>query len=53
MEVVKDLTAEECLLALRRFIATRGLLLCITSDSALRLKLSLNVLTGLYILSKE
>lgn len=44
MEMVKDLTAEECLLALRRFSATRGKPMKIYSDNASLFKLTSEVL---------
>lgn len=48
LEMVADMTAEECLLALRRFIAARGLPRCIVSDNALYFKLSAEVLSSPY-----
>ncbi|XP_063389850.1 uncharacterized protein LOC134675515 [Cydia fagiglandana] len=48
MEVVKDLTAEECLLALRRFIASRGKPTMILSDNATQFKLTSELLTNSY-----
>ncbi|XP_063543760.1 uncharacterized protein LOC134752112 isoform X2 [Cydia strobilella] len=44
MEVVKNLTADECIMALRRFIATRGVPVTIVSDNALYFKLSSEIL---------
>lgn len=46
MEIVRDLSAEECLLAIRRFIASRGVPVLITSDNASQFKISAEVLTG-------
>lgn len=48
MEVVKDLSAEECLLAIRRFVAVRGLPKLIVSDNATQFKLTADVLTSDY-----
>ncbi|XP_063369415.1 uncharacterized protein LOC134657457 [Cydia amplana] len=44
MEVVKNLTTDECLMALRRFMATRGVPVAIVSDNALYFKLSSEIL---------
>ncbi|XP_063385528.1 uncharacterized protein LOC134671600 [Cydia fagiglandana] len=44
MEVVKNLTADECIMALRRFMATRGVPVAIVSDNALYFKLSSEIL---------
>lgn len=46
LEIVKDLTAEECTLALRRFIAARTLPQPIISDNATQFKLTAEVMTG-------
>lgn len=35
MEIVKDLSAEECVMVIRRFVAARGLSQVITPDKAL------------------
>lgn len=48
LEVVNDLTAEECLLALRRCIASRGLIKKIISDNALYFRLTSEVLSSPY-----
>lgn len=48
MEVVKNLTADECLLSLRRFIATRGVPTLIVSDNALQFRLTSEVLSNPY-----
>ncbi|XP_048006827.1 uncharacterized protein LOC125242157 [Leguminivora glycinivorella] len=48
MEIVKDLTAEECLLALRRFIASRGKPKMILSDNAPQFKLTSELLASPY-----
>lgn len=48
MELVKDLTAEECLLALRRFTAARGLPKKFFSDNSTYFKLVSEVLTSPY-----
>lgn len=40
LKLVKDLTAEECLLALRRFISVRGLPKKIISDNTCQFKLT-------------
>lgn len=53
MEVVKDLSAEECVLALRRFVSTRGLPHYIISDNALQFKLTADVLTSPYCVVNE
>ena len=53
LEVVKNLTAEEFLLALRRMIAARGVPVFITSDNATQFKLSAEVLTGPYCLKNN
>ncbi|XP_048002611.1 uncharacterized protein LOC125239152 [Leguminivora glycinivorella] len=44
LEVIKNLTADECIMALRRFISTRGIPLAIVSDNALYFKLSSEIL---------
>lgn len=46
MEVVHNLTAEEFNLAIRRFIAVRGLPVLITSDNATQMKLMADVITS-------
>lgn len=48
LEVVRNLTAEECLLSLRRFIASRGKPSLITSDNALQFRLTSEVLIDKY-----
>ncbi|XP_073956197.1 uncharacterized protein [Choristoneura fumiferana] len=48
LELVNDLTARECLLALRRFTALRGVPNTIISDNALYFKLVSEVLTSSY-----
>lgn len=48
LEVVNDLSSEECLLAIRRFVAVRGLPKSITLDNALQFKLTSDVLTNNY-----
>lgn len=48
LEIVHDLTAEECLLALRRFTANRGVPKKIISDNALYFKLTSEVLNTPY-----
>lgn len=53
LEVVRDLTAEEGLLALRRFIATRNVPTVITSDNATNLKLMSEVMTQPYCINKK
>lgn len=53
MEVVADLTAEECLLALRRFVASRGVPETISSDNALQFKLTADVLTSQYCVTNN
>lgn len=46
MEVVRDLSSEECLLAIRRFVAVRGLPQLIISDNATQFKLTSEVLSS-------
>ncbi|XP_063635169.1 uncharacterized protein LOC134805902 [Cydia splendana] len=53
LEVVRDLTAEEGLLALRRFIATRNVPTVITSDNATNFKLISEVMTRPYCIEKK
>lgn len=53
LEVVDNLTADECLLALRRFIATRGLPQLIVSDNAQTFKLTKEVLTSNYCIQNK
>lgn len=53
LEVVKDLTAEECLLALRRFISTRNVPALIVSDNAQQFKLTAEVLADNYCVSNK
>lgn len=45
LEIVNDMTADECLLALRRFIAAKGIPTMIVSDNALQFKLTAEVLS--------
>lgn len=51
MEVVKDLSAEECVMAIRRFVAVRGLPQVIVSDNATQFKLTSEVLTSNYCIT--
>lgn len=53
LEVVKALTAEECLLALRRFVASRGVPTLILSDNALQFKLTSELLTSTFCVENE
>lgn len=53
MEVVQDLTADECVLAIRRFVATRGLPHVIISDNALQFKLASEVLVSDYCIENK
>ncbi|XP_061708370.1 uncharacterized protein LOC133520175 [Cydia pomonella] len=53
LEVVKDLTAEEGLLALRRMISARGVPILITSDNAAHFKLLSEILQNPYCVDKE
>lgn len=53
LEVVYNLSTEECSLALRRFIATRGLPQVITSDNASQFKLMSEILTSKYCIENE
>lgn len=53
MEIVKDLSAEECLLAIRRFIAVRGLPQLIVSDNATQFKLTADVLVSDYCMQNN
>lgn len=48
MEVVQDLTADECIMALRRFTSARGIPVTIVSDNALYFKLSSEILNSEY-----
>ncbi|XP_063530100.1 uncharacterized protein LOC134741297 [Cydia strobilella] len=52
LELVKDLSAKECLLAIRRFTAIRGIPDTITSDNALQFKLTSEVLSSDYCVKK-
>ncbi|XP_041985487.1 uncharacterized protein LOC121737823 isoform X2 [Aricia agestis] len=52
LEVVQELTAEQCLLALRRFISTRGTPKMIMSDNALQFKLTSDVLINGYCIER-
>ncbi|XP_061727618.1 uncharacterized protein LOC133532788 [Cydia pomonella] len=45
LEIVKDMSAEECLLAFRRFMATRGVPTLIVTDNALQFKLLSEIIT--------
>ncbi|XP_026331550.1 uncharacterized protein LOC113238917, partial [Hyposmocoma kahamanoa] len=45
MEIVKDLTADECLLGLRRFVANRGKPVVIMTDNATLFKLTAEVVS--------
>lgn len=53
LEVVKDLSAEECLLAIRRLVAVRGLPILIVSDNASQFKLTSDVLTSDYCIKND
>ncbi|XP_063391759.1 uncharacterized protein LOC134677258 [Cydia fagiglandana] len=53
LEVVKDLTAEEGLMALRRMISARGVPTLITSDNAAHYKLLSEILQNPYCVEKE
>lgn len=53
LEIVKDLSAEEGLLALRRFISTRGVPTMITSDNATQFKLISEILTNTYCIENN
>lgn len=53
MEIIKDLTAEECVMAIRRFVSTRGLPQVITSDNASQFKLTAEVLTSQFCIRNE
>lgn len=53
LEVVEDLSAEECLLAIRRFVAARGLPQMIVSDNAQNFKLTSEVLTSPYCIQNK
>ncbi|XP_047984500.1 uncharacterized protein LOC125225346 isoform X1 [Leguminivora glycinivorella] len=53
LEVVKDLTAEEGLLALKRMISARGVPTLITSDNAAHYKLLSEILQDPYCIEKE
>lgn len=53
MEVVKDLSAEECVLAIRRFVAVRGLPKLFVSDNASQFKLTADVLTSNYCIQNN
>ncbi|XP_061712809.1 uncharacterized protein LOC133521756 [Cydia pomonella] len=53
LELVKALTAEECLLAIRRFVAARGPPKVLISDNALQFKLTSEVLIHSYCQEKH
>lgn len=53
LEVVEDLSAEECLLAIRRFVAARGSPTMIVSDNAQNFKLIGEVLSGPYCIQNK
>lgn len=53
MEVVNDLSAEECVLAIRRFVAVRGMPQAIISDNATQFKLTSSVLTSDYCIRNK
>ncbi|XP_047998158.1 uncharacterized protein LOC125235603 [Leguminivora glycinivorella] len=53
LELVKALTAEECLLAIRRFVAARGPPKVLISDNALQFKLTSEVLIKSYCQEKH
>ncbi|XP_073966399.1 uncharacterized protein isoform X2 [Choristoneura fumiferana] len=53
LEVVKDLSAEEGLLALRRMISTRGVPSLITSDNALHFKLIADIVKNAYCVENK
>lgn len=53
LEVVRDLTAEEGLLALRRMISTRGVPVLITSDNAQHFKLMADIISNQYCVDKK
>lgn len=53
LEVVSNLTAEECLLAMRRFIATRGTPEMILSDNATCFKLTAEVMEGQFCIKNK
>lgn len=52
LELVKDLSAKECLLAIRRFTAVRGIPDTIISDNALQFKLTSEILGSDYCVDK-
>ncbi|XP_061709729.1 uncharacterized protein LOC133519692 [Cydia pomonella] len=53
LEVVKNLTADECIMALRRFMSTRGVPVAIVSDNALYFKLSSEILKSDYCIKNN
>lgn len=53
LEVVENLTAEECLLAVRRFIASRGIPHMVVSDNAQTFKLTSEVLSSPYCIQNK
>ncbi|KAI5731558.1 hypothetical protein M8J77_012244 [Diaphorina citri] len=53
LEVVEDMTTDEFLNCLRRFVATRGSPVAIVSDNALQFKLSENVLNSSFCQDKN
>lgn len=53
LQTVKDLSAQECLFALRRFFASRGVPAIIVSDNALQFKLSAKVLADNYCIKNK
>ncbi|XP_073942447.1 uncharacterized protein [Choristoneura fumiferana] len=53
LEVVRDLTAEEGLLALRRMISTRGIPSLVTSDNAQHFKLIAEIISSQYCIDKK
>lgn len=53
LEVVKDLSAEECLLAIRRFVAVRGIPCLIISDNASQFKLTADVIISDYCIKNN
>ncbi|XP_063535382.1 uncharacterized protein LOC134745317 [Cydia strobilella] len=52
LEIVKDMSTDECSLAFRRFVAARGTPSIIVSDNALQFKLLSEVVTGINSSSK-
>lgn len=53
LEVVKDMSTEECSLAFRRFIASKGIPELILSDNALQFRLLSEILTAKGVAEKE